>query len=264
MGQVYLAHDRRMDRPVAIKIVIPPKQGEISDPFEDQLQEALAEEARLGANLRHRAIALVFDHAIDEIIPYTVFEYIDGPSLRDQMRRYGRLPLAEVRRIVGQLARGLDYAHAHNVIHRDLKPENVRLKDQAQYVLLDFGLVKDFRRRADLRHFSGTPAYAAPEQVTGLPASGRSDQYALAMIAYEMITGRRGYEGNDVKSLLEMHRTREPVSPRKLVPNVPRRVMAALWRALHKEPLLRFETCSDFARAMGCPMPQWEGRLRQT
>ena len=85
MGQVHLA--RSPDgAPVAIKVVIPPKQGGLGDSFEDQLQEALAEEARLGTNLRHRAITLVYDHAVDEIFPYTVLEYIDGPSLRDQLR----------------------------------------------------------------------------------------------------------------------------------------------------------------------------------
>jgi serine/threonine-protein kinase len=262
MGQVLRAHDRRMDRPVAIKLVIPPKTGSIGDPFEDQLQEALAEESRLGANLRHRAITLVYDRGTDEIVPYTVYEYIDGLSLRDQLRRWGRLPLSEVRRIIGQLAAGLDHAHHHHVIHRDLKPENIRLKDQSQYVLLDFGLFKDFRRRADLRAFMGTPAYAAPEQISGLPATGRSDQFALALIAYEMITGRRAYEGADVPSLLELHRTKEPLSPRKVVPDLPRRVMAALWRALHKEPLLRFASCSDFARAMGCLTPQPQARPR--
>jgi hypothetical protein len=264
MGQVHRAHDRRMDRPVAIKLVIPPKTVETGDPVEDQLQEAFAEEARLGANLRHAAITRVFDHATDEIVPYTVYEYIDGPSLRDQIRRWGRLPLAEVRRIIGQLAAGLDHAHHHNVIHRDLKPENIRLKDQNQYVLLDFGLFKDFRHRAVLRAFMGTPAYAAPEQSSGLPATGRSDQFALALITYEMITGRRAFDGADVPTILERHRTAEPISPRKVVPDLPRRVMAALWRALHKEPLLRFASCSDFARAMGCLTPQWQGRLRPT
>ncbi|HMB06171.1 MAG TPA: serine/threonine-protein kinase [Isosphaeraceae bacterium] len=262
MGQVHLAHDRRMERSVAIKVVIPPKKGAISDPAGDQIQNDLAEEARLGADLRHWAITLVFDHAMDDNFPYTVFEYIDGPSLRDQLHRWGRLPLGEVRRIVGQLAQGLDFAHERSVIHRDLKPENIRLKDQSQYVLLDFGLVKDFRRRADLRAFAGTPAYAAPEQAAGPPSDGRSDQYSLALIAYEMITGRRAFAGAEVKSLLEMHRTKEPISPRKVVPDLPRRVMTALWRALHKEPALRFDTCSAFARAMGCQLPQWPGRLR--
>jgi protein kinase-like protein len=264
MGQVHLAHDLRMERSVAIKVVIPPKNGALSDPFEDQIQNDLAEEARRGANLRHPAITLVYDHARDDHFPYTVFEFIDGPSLRDQLRRWGRLPLAEVQRMVGQLAPGLDFAHDRSVIHRDLKPENIRLKDQSQYVLLDFGLVKDFRRWADLRAFSGTPAYAAPEQTAGLPFDGRSDQYSLALIAYELITGRRAFESEDVKSLLEMHRTKEPISPRKVVPDLPRRVMAALWRALHKEPALRFDTCSAFARAMGCQWPPWHGRLRDT
>jgi tRNA A-37 threonylcarbamoyl transferase component Bud32 len=264
MGQVLRAHDRRMDRQVAIKLVIPPKSGPIGDLIEDQLQDALAEESRLGANLRHRAITLVYDRGNDEIVPYTVYEYIDGPSLRDQLNRWGRLPLAEVRRIIGQLASGLDHAHHHHVIHRNLKPENVRLKDQSQYVLLDFGLYKDFRRRADLRAFMGTPAYAAPEQISGLPATGRSDQFALALMAYELITGRRAFVGSDVTSLLEQHRTREPLSPRRVVPDLPRRVMSALWRALHKEPLLRFASCSDFARAMGCLLPQPQARPRPT
>ena len=257
MGQVHRARDRRMDRPVAIKFVIPPKPDPSGDPIQDALHQDQTEEARRGANLRHQAIALVFDHAMDEGLPFTVSESIGGPSLRELLQRWERLPLAEVRRIVGQLAQGLDFAHAQGVVHRDLKPENVRVKDQGQYVLLDFGLARDFRRRADLRAFRGTPAYASPEQSMALPLDGRSDQFSLALLTYELLTGRRPFSGPDIKALFDHLRDGEPPSPRKLVPDLPRTVMAALWRAMHKEPGLRFDSCAGFAAALGCPAPKW-------
>ncbi len=189
MGRVYLGRDTRLDRPVAIKVIIPDSAGRRGDDTEGSLRERFADEARLGANLAHPAIATVFDYGFHDGHPFTVFEYIPGETLRDLLRRRGPLPLEEVRLILGPLAQALDFAHARHIVHRDLKPDNIRATEQGLFKILDLGLARDFLRHSDWSGFAGTPAYAAPEQAAGLPCDGRADQYALAVIAFELLTG---------------------------------------------------------------------------
>jgi len=246
MGHVYLARDTRLSRLVAIKVVVDPT-GE----GKDVLEEALAEEARLGAVLDHPAIATVFDFGFHEGKPFAVFEYVDGDTLRDVLRRRRRIPLDEVRQIIGSLAEALDFAHGRGIVHRDLKPENIRASKQGPFKILDLGLAKEYRRSEDWATFAGTPAYASPEQAAGLPSDGRADQYALALITYEMLTGRRAYDDTNPLSLLRLHREATPTPPRVHMPELPERVNVAIVRALDKEPSRRFATCEDFALALG-------------
>jgi len=246
MGHVYLARDMRLNRRVAIKVVVDPT-GEGRDVLED----AWAEEARLGAVLDHPAIATVFDFGFHEGKPFAVFEYVDGETLRDVLRRRRRIPLDEVRQIIGSLAEALDFAHGRGIVHRDLKPENIRASRQGQFKILDLGLAREFRRSEDWATFAGTPAYASPEQAAGLPSDGRADQYALALIAYEMLTGRRAYDEADPLSLLRLHREAVPTPPRIYMPELPASVNVAIVRALDKDPSRRFATCERFASALG-------------
>jgi hypothetical protein len=250
MGLVFLGRDLRLDRPVAIKVVLP-RAGEEGAGLESSAASAFAEEARIGAGLTHPAIATVFDFGLNEGSPFTVFEYIPGETLRDLLRRRGRLELDEVRMIVATLAQALDFAHGRRVVHRDLKPENVRATEQGQFKVLDLGLAKDFRRQEDWT-FCGTPAYASPEQARGEPCDGRADQYALAIIAFEMLTGRRPFEGKSWRTLLEMHAKAEPPRPSALRPDLPDAIGEAILRALDKDPNRRFATCEEFAVALGC------------
>lgn len=246
MGHVYLARDTRLNRRVAIKVVVDPT-GEGRDVLED----ALAEEARLGAVLDHPAIATVFDFGFHESKPFAVFEYVDGETLREVLRRRRRIPLDEVRGIIGSLAEALDFAHGRGIVHRDLKPENIRASRQGQFKILDLGLAREFRRSEDWATFAGTPAYASPEQAAGLPSDGRADQYALALITYEMLTGRRAYDDTNPLSLLRLHREANPTPPRVHMPELPARVNVAIVRALDKDPSRRFTTCGKFASALG-------------
>jgi serine/threonine-protein kinase len=181
--------------------------------------------------LAHSAIATVYDFGFHDDKPFTVFEYIEGETLRALLRRRGRLPLDEVRLIVGPLAQALDFAHSCGIVHRDLKPENLRATKHGSFKILDLGLAQEFRRPADWR-FMGTPAYAAPEQAAGLASDGGTDQYALALVAYEMLTGRRLFEHRDPRVLLEMHCREEPRPANQVVPDIPESVSAALLKAL--------------------------------
>jgi serine/threonine-protein kinase len=249
MGLVYRGRDRRLgDRPVAIKVIRPdPKRGTIG---EADAREAFEKEARMGANLVHPAIATVYDFGLHDDVPFTVFEYIPGETLMELLRRRGYLSLEDVRLIVGPLAQALDFAHARHIVHRDLKPANIKASEQLNFKILDLGLATEFRRQASWK-FCGTPAYASPEQVTGQPCDGRTDQYALGCIVYEMLAGRRVFEASDVEILLQMHATAPVVSPRRWVPDLPEFVAAAIVRALSKIPQQRFDTCQEFAVAMG-------------
>src|SRR5262249_858265 len=152
------------------------------------------------------------DFGFHEGEPFIVFEYIAGETLRDVIRQRGRLPLEETRLILGPLAQALHFAHAYHVVHRDLKPENIRATAQGHFKILALGRAKEFGARADWR-FVAPPAYASPEQAAGLPCDGRTDQYALALVAHEMFTGRRLFEQPDRSEVLRMHREQQPLSP---------------------------------------------------
>ena len=211
-------------------------------------------EARLGANLTHPAIATVYDYGFHDDMPFTVFEYLHGQTLGELRRSRGRLPLEEVRLIIGPLAQALDFAHGRHVVHRDLKPENIRATEQGLFKILDLGLAKEFRRDVDWSGFAGTPAYAAPEQAAGKACDGRTDQYALALIAFELLAGRRLFECRDPHELLAMHRETQPTGLATDLADAPEAVRLALARALSEDPNARFATCGDFAVALGCQL----------
>ncbi len=252
MGIVFLGRDQRLDRHVALKVIL--ASGQSSSPsatMDSRLRSSFAEEARLVRSLTHPAIATVFDYGFHQDNPFTVFEYIEGEMLRALIERRGRLPLDEVRLIVGPLAQALDFAHGRRIVHRDLKPENIRATEQRQFKILDLGLAREFNRQDDWR-FAGTPAYAAPEQAAELPSDGRADQYALGLIIFEMLTGRRPFESDSWVDLLEKHYSEPPPKPRAFVPDLPQSVEDAILRTLEKDPNRRFSTCSELAVALGC------------
>ena len=252
MGIVYLGRDERLDRSVAVKVILSDGSGSSgSSTMDTQMRSSFAEEARLGASLTHPAIATVFDFGFHSENPFTVFEFIEE-TLRELIERRGRLPLDEVRLIIGPIAQALDFAHARRIVHRDLKPENVRATEQRLFKILDLGLARgEFSRQEDWR-FAGTPAYAAPEQAAERASDGRTDQYALAVIIFELLTGVRPFQSDSWLDLLEKHFAEPPPSPRSLVPELSETVDAAILKGLEKEPNQRFSTCTDLAVAIGC------------
>ncbi len=245
MGRVLLAHDQLLNRQVAMKIVAVRWQGSAK-----LLQEALAREARLGASLNDPGIATVFDFGIHAGKSFTIFEYVDGQTLREILQRCHQLPLTDVRRIIAALAISLDFAHSQGVIHRDLKPENICIARNGQPRILDFGIARDLREEFKIEGFCGTAQYASPEQASCSAVDGRTDQYALALLAYEMLAGRKVFHGKDPQQLLQLHCESNPVSLCSLREDLPEEVGAAIHRALHKVPSKRFATCQEFAMAL--------------
>ena len=251
MGLVFLGEDSQLDRSVAIK-VIAFAQGEdgVNDRELSRRAAMFAQEAKLGANLLHPAIAAVFDYGLFQERPYTVFEYVSGETLADSLRSQGSFTPDDTRIAVSELAKALDFAHGKGVIHRDLKPSNVKVFDRHQYKLLDLGLAKRFHQQEEWS-FAGTPAYASPEQCGHQHCDGRADQYALACIAFELLTGRLVFEGRGSMELLRQHRFESPPLVSKWLPDAPEELCQAVDRALSKDPNDRFLTCQDFAAALG-------------
>ena len=210
MGVVYLGRDERLDRSVAVKVILSDSSARARPArMDSRVRSSFAEEARLGASLTHPAIATVFDFGFHHDNPFTIFEFIEGETLRELIERRGKLPLDEVRLIIGPLAQALDFAHARMIVHRDLKPENIRATEQRLFKILDLGLAREFSRQDDWR-FAGTPAYAAPEQAAERASDGRTDQYALAVIIFELLTGSRPFQSNSWLDLLEKHYSEPP------------------------------------------------------
>jgi hypothetical protein len=245
MGRVFLAKDLRLDRSVALKVVLHPL------PSSTDLEARLEREAKLGASLSHKGIAAVYDFGFHQDKSYTVFEYVEGETLRQLISRRGRLPLEEVLPIVGDLAAALDFAHLQGVIHRDLKPENICFTKGGEFKILDLGLAYDTKRTFERKSYSGTPAYSSPEQAQCRPTDGKSDQYALGLVVFEMLTGEKAFIDSDPYLLLEKQIKSPPPRASELVPEIPEHVERAILRALNKDPDGRFASCLELARELG-------------
>jgi predicted Ser/Thr protein kinase len=259
MGRVFLAKDLRLDRHVAIKVVLHPRH--------ESLNLTLEREAKLGASLNHRGIATVYDYGFHDNKSYTVFEYVEGETLRQVIRRRGRLQLEEAVQITSDLAAALDFAHLQGVVHRDLKPENICFTKSGEFKILDLGLAYDLKGAAGTDAYSGTPAYSSPEQAKCRSTDGKSDQYALGLVVFEMLTGSKAFFDADPHALLRKQIFAEPPEPREFVPELPESAAQAILRSLSKNPDHRYATCQEFVRELGggrmtsasrhvLPMPQ--------
>lgn len=254
MGDVYLARRRLLGDDVAVKVLRP------SGPDPDAWRERFLREARACAQLRHPHIVSVLDFSVgDPEQPYLVMEYLNGPSLADELRSRGRFDLASVRQIVRAVGGALSLAHASGVAHRDLKPQNIvshrYQSGEIVYKVIDFGLVTlragdDQTPLTSAHEFLGTVAYAAPEQFSGAPADARSDQYSLAVIAYELLAGTRPFTGDGLMALVSSHLSGPPPSLAERRADLPPEVASAVMRALAQDPLRRWPSVAAFVSAL--------------
>src|SRR5712671_6079833 len=208
MGVVYRAYHAQLARTGAVKVM------QAITPDEDSIAR-FRHEAQAIARMRHPNILNVFDFGEYEGTPYMIVEFVPGGNLAGRMNN-GPLPWGTVMRFLHGIAAGLDYAHAQGIVHRDVKPANVLLEKDETLVLADFGLAK-LLQGSSLQSLTGvttgTPAYMAPEQVTGHEVGPAADRYSLATIAYEMLTGVIPFDGDGVLELLYAHVHREPPAP---------------------------------------------------
>ncbi|MFN7973078.1 MAG: serine/threonine-protein kinase [Acidobacteriota bacterium] len=251
MGVVYLATDPTIGRKVAIKTLIPDPNG----PDVDALKKRFAREARAAGVLTHPAIVTVHDVGEDAATgnPYMAMEYLEGVNLAAMMRAAGKLPVAQTLDILRQVASGLDFAHARGVVHRDIKPANIVVLPTGQVKITDFGIAK-LEAGAELTqagHFLGTPSYTAPEQLAGQKVDGAADIYSLAIMAYEMLSGKRPFAGDNFTTLMYQIMNAPPPE----IPDLSPRLNAAFKHALAKNPRARPATAeamvAEIAAAMG-------------
>lgn len=242
-GAVFRAHQRVVEREVAIKVILPQY---VSNP---DFIRGFETEARLIARLEHPFIVPLFDYWRDPEGAYLVMRYFSNGSLKGMIKAEGKISLETTARMLSQMAGALDTAHRFNVIHRDIKPANILLDRDSNAYLADFGIAQqlepDSETTDDADEFSGTIAYSAPELFEGKPATPFSDIYALGLVVYHMLAGEHPYHMESTIDMVKAHILREIPD----IPDVPAAVNEALKRATAKTPDARYHKALDFALA---------------
>jgi serine/threonine-protein kinase len=249
MATVYLAHDVKHDRQVAVKVLRPELAAVLG-------AERFLREIKTIANLQHPHILGLIDSGEVNGTAYYVMPFVEGESLRDRLNREKQLPIPDAVRLASEVAAALDYAHRHGVIHRDIKPENIMLHDGSALVA-DFGIALAVSsaggsRMTETGMSLGTPHYMSPEQAMGeREITARSDVYALGAMTYEMLAGDPPFTGSTAQVIVAKVMTDEPVPLRRHRKAVPEHVEDAVLTALEKLPADRFATAAEFSSALG-------------
>jgi serine/threonine protein kinase/Tfp pilus assembly protein PilF len=247
MATVYLAQDSKHDRVVALKVLHPDLAASLGP-------DRFLREIKLAARLNHPHILPLFDSGSADGMLYYVMPYVEGESLRERLDRENKIPIDEAIRITQGIASALDYAHRQGIVHRDIKPENVMLYEGMPMVM-DFGIAKAVSAGSETLTQTGmmvgTPAYVSPEQAAGeINLDGKSDQYSLACILYEMVAGERPFSGSTPQSIMAKRFTETPRPLRSIRSTVPASVEWAVEKAMSTEASQRFATSAVFAQAL--------------
>lgn len=253
MATVYLAVDRKHDRPVAVKILHPELAAGIAS-------ERFLREIRIAAGLAHPHIVPLHDSGLAGDRPFYVMPYVKGESIRERLERSGQLPVDEALRIARDMGQALAYAHRRGVVHRDIKPGNVMLTEGGAMVT-DFGIALAMSQAAD-HHLTrtgqavGTLGYMSPEQSGGEPnVDERSDQYSLACVLYEMLAGEPPYTGRSARAILGKQLSQPPPPVSALRDSVPVTLDLPIMRALSSSPADRYESIEEFLAALESGTP---------
>ncbi len=250
MGVVYHAVDPTIGRPLAIKTI---RLREVDDPAQrDKLRERLFREARSAGVLSHANIVTIYDMEEDDGVAYIAMEFVDGPTLDHVLNRPEALAPERMFSVLQQTAIALDYAHQKGIIHRDIKPANIMLDRGGSAKITDFGIAKinSTEGYTMTGTIVGTPNYMSPEQVQGVPVDGRSDQFSLAVVAYEILTGERPFPGEHLSTVVYKIVAEEPVPSHRINPSLGPHIDAVLRKALAKKPEARYVNCLAFIRAL--------------
>ena len=256
MGEVWRGRDERLDRDVAIKVLLPGPSANV------ERVRALQHEARAAGTLNHRNVLTVYDVGEHRGVAYLVTECLEGESLRHRLGA-GRLSTGEALDIALQVARGLDAAHRRGIVHRDLKPENVFVLQDGGVKLLDFGLATLHERSAvenlasgevpgetSLRLVAGTAGYMAPEQLHGESVDARADVFALGAVLQEMLTGQRPFAGNATPATPSALLQLEPPEISSLSSEIPPELSDVVRRCLAESPSDRFASAAEVESAL--------------
>jgi serine/threonine protein kinase/Flp pilus assembly protein TadD len=250
MATVYLAQDFKHDREVAVKVLHPELAASLGP-------DRFLREIKLAARLNHPHILPLFDSGEADGFLYYVMPYVEGESLRERLDREQQLPIDEAVHHGRAIASALDYAHRQHIVHRDVKPENVMLYE-GEAMVMDFGIAKAVSAAASSETLTqtgmmlGTPAYVSPEQAAGEQnLDGRSDQYSLACMIYEMISGERPFSGGTPQAVMARRFTETARPLRTIRRAVPESVEQAIARAMSTDAVSRFPSAAMFAKALG-------------
>lgn len=250
MSRVFAATDVALGRPVVIKILAPELGAAVN-------LERFRREIQFAARLQHAYIVPVLSAGVADGLPYYMMPLVDGETLRSSLQRSGAMPVAEVLRILRDTAEALCYAHEHGIVHRDIKPENILIAGSHAHVT-DFGVAKAISDATDalggltsVGIALGTPAYMAPEQAAGDPATDlRADLYALGAVGYEMLTGAAVFSARSAQAMLAAHAVEKPEDIRIRRPSVPGALAALVMKCLEKHPADRPQTAREFLGAL--------------
>jgi serine/threonine-protein kinase len=247
MATVYLAHDIALDRKVAVKVM----SGVVA--ASEDMVERFKREARTSAALSHPNIIPIYAVRDSEELLFFVMKLIEGRPLDCIIKDTGPLPIPMVEAIIGQVAEALGYAHRKGIIHRDVKPGNILIDDEGWCVVTDFGIakVKEGSNLTSSGTMIGTPSYMSPEQCLAGEVTGASDQYALGVVAYEMLTGKVPFPGGTMMAVMYAHVHTPPQPILELRPDCPPQLADTVMRMLAKEPEDRFPSVEDAAASIG-------------
>ena len=247
MGEVYRAHDERLDRDVALKVL---PAAALAD---DTTRKRFRKEALALSKLNHPNIATVHDFDTQDGIDFLVMEYVEGTTLSERVAK-GALPEKEIARLGGQVADALEEAHEQGIIHRDLKPAKVMVTAKGRAKVLDFGIAKLLRPEGETtvgdtatetRGIAGTLPYMAPEQLQGEAVDARTDLYALGMVLYEMATGERPFQAEIAPKLTDAILHQAPLTPRALNARISPELERIILKCLEKEPENRYQSARE-------------------
>ena len=249
MGIVYKAQDPAIGRTIAIKSI---RLRDLTDDAErERLRERLFREAQSAGILSHPNIVTIYDIAEENGMAYIFMEFVNGPPLEKMLQREQTPDKETLLSIFRQTAAALDYAHRKGIVHRDIKPANIMIHEDGSAKVTDFGVAKILSQQMTLSGtMMGTPSYMSPEQVQGASITGRADQFSLAVVAYEVLTGEKPFVAEYLPSLLYKIVRDDPLPPQRLNTTLGSQIETVLRKALAKSPEGRYESCTDFINAL--------------
>ena len=265
MGVVFLAEDLRHGRKVAIKVLLPELASDAS------IVERFAREARTAAALDHPGIVRIHEEGSGRGLHWFVMQYVEGRSLQQLLLDRPRASFRFAERVLREAAAALAHAHRHGVVHRDVKPENIIVDGSGRVMLADFGISKLSKaapsgattmvKLTETGGIIGTPHYMAPEHALGQAVDGRTDQYALAVVGFQMLAGQLPFDDETPPAIIHLHINTAAPRLSSLRTDVPPHLSGAIARAMSKAPENRFQTMEEFASAVGGASTRGFGRV---
>ena len=260
MAAVYLGLDLALNRKVAIKTMLPELISR------EGMVQRFKREAQTSAGLSHPHIIQIFTVKETKQLVFFVMKFIEGRSLESVINDKGKVPLGMAQTILGQVGSALDYAHRKHIVHRDIKPANIMIDEDGWAIVTDFGIAKvqEAQNLTATGTAIGTPHYMSPEQFHNKAVTGQSDQYSLGVVAYEMLAGKKPFDGGTYAEIITQHLFEAVPDLRQANPEVPEHVVEVIKKMMAKDPAERFPDIDTAIHALGAPASKKEGDVVRT